>query len=574
MGKPLSLHDINRILRETASLDSILMDREIREALTDMMVSFRKMKPRIFVPNPGPQTAAYYSQADVLLYGGFPGGAKTALLAGLALNEHTKSLIIRKEYGDVTAIYNECKKFVTNYYVAMGIDIEAAYKLADDGFSASPKPKFDMPFRMFGRIDFQGVDSDSEIDTGKQGVARDYIGVDEVSQHTRSTIDTLIGWNRSDIKGQRVRTVLAGNPPVDSVGDWICEMFAAWLDPKYPRPARSGELRFYYKDKYDNMVEAPSKEPVWVDGQEIIPLSYSFIPAKLEDNPFLDKSYLAKIQNLPAKTREIFLSGNFMVMRRDPVEQLIPSAWLDASYERWEKFDTSTISTPTHIGFDIAQGGNDHAAIAILYDQWFDQIVLSGDEQDLSTGQKQWDFVLSAIGGRGGDLPMIIYDGTCGWANAFKERRSDNGYPENLLKEYIGNTQCLFRTRCGHSLPNMRAGVYWKLREALDPDQDGGAKLCLPFNKKLNQQLKLVQYKFIDKGFVISPKGGLGDKAENGMRSIKQGLGGKSPDESDAVAYAIYGRSLDYQRNGFFNRHKQIKVLKDNEKLREKLRYR
>src|SRR5437660_9682169 len=33
-------------------------------------------KNDIWVPNPGPQTEAYFSQADVLLYGGEPGGGK------------------------------------------------------------------------------------------------------------------------------------------------------------------------------------------------------------------------------------------------------------------------------------------------------------------------------------------------------------------------------------------------------------------------------------------------------------------------------------------------------------------
>ena len=37
-----------------------------------------------WVPNPGPQTEAYNSEADVLLYGGEPGGGKTQLLLGLA----------------------------------------------------------------------------------------------------------------------------------------------------------------------------------------------------------------------------------------------------------------------------------------------------------------------------------------------------------------------------------------------------------------------------------------------------------------------------------------------------------
>src|SRR3990167_10135898 len=52
-------------------------------------------------PNPGPQTEAYYSKADCLLYGGAPGGGKSQLLLGCAFNCHQRSLIMRREYGGV-----------------------------------------------------------------------------------------------------------------------------------------------------------------------------------------------------------------------------------------------------------------------------------------------------------------------------------------------------------------------------------------------------------------------------------------------------------------------------------------
>ena len=40
---------------------------------------------RYFVPNVGPQTEAYFSQADEVFYGGGAGGGKSALLCGLAI---------------------------------------------------------------------------------------------------------------------------------------------------------------------------------------------------------------------------------------------------------------------------------------------------------------------------------------------------------------------------------------------------------------------------------------------------------------------------------------------------------
>jgi hypothetical protein len=64
-----------------------------REVWKDASAQTRMMK---WVPNPGPQTEAYFSKADVLLYGGEPGGGKSQLILGLAFNEHQRTLIMRR----------------------------------------------------------------------------------------------------------------------------------------------------------------------------------------------------------------------------------------------------------------------------------------------------------------------------------------------------------------------------------------------------------------------------------------------------------------------------------------------
>lgn len=50
----------------------------------------------LWVPNPGPQTEAYYCEADELFYGGQAGGGKSALINGLAVTSHERSLILRR----------------------------------------------------------------------------------------------------------------------------------------------------------------------------------------------------------------------------------------------------------------------------------------------------------------------------------------------------------------------------------------------------------------------------------------------------------------------------------------------
>ena len=63
-----------------------------------------RTKNEIWMPNIGPQSDAYFCRADVLLYGGQGGGGKTDLIAGLALTQHQRTLLMRPQYTDLGAL--------------------------------------------------------------------------------------------------------------------------------------------------------------------------------------------------------------------------------------------------------------------------------------------------------------------------------------------------------------------------------------------------------------------------------------------------------------------------------------
>ena len=95
-------------------------------------------KDRVWIPNPGPQTEAYFNEAEIILYGGEPGGGKSSLLLGLAFEEQQRSLILRRQYTDLGHILEEALKFNNG----------------KQGFNGSPPPKLK---RADGRvIDFGG----------------------------------------------------------------------------------------------------------------------------------------------------------------------------------------------------------------------------------------------------------------------------------------------------------------------------------------------------------------------------------------------------------------------------------
>jgi hypothetical protein len=63
-----------------------------------------------WLPLPSLQTLAYYSEADILFYGGAAGGGKTDLMLGLAHKEHRRTIMYRREYNQLKGIIERGKE--------------------------------------------------------------------------------------------------------------------------------------------------------------------------------------------------------------------------------------------------------------------------------------------------------------------------------------------------------------------------------------------------------------------------------------------------------------------------------
>lgn len=469
---------------------------------------------QIWYPEPSnkPQVQAYYSKADILLYGGQPGGGKTALLLGTASTQHRRSLIVRKQFTDLDGLVDNLQGMIGT----------------SKGIVRGNRPKYRSED---GRlISFQGMGSSGELDTGKQGNAFDFIGVDEAAQLPENDIRLLIGWNRVGAgvpSTQRCRVILASNPPVDSVGDWLAAFFAPWLDDKHPNPAKHGELRWFYFDREGKSIETENTKPFEVGGEMVYPHSRTYIPAKVEDNPYINaEEYKRNLQSIPEPYRTMLTSGNFLVARQDQQAQVIPTAWVRAAFQRWEaaKGLPPEGIPMCNIGLDCSGGGNDEAVIAPRYDHFFGKLTKFKTVANEYGSQMTAEVIKVRR-----DRSHVTPDMGGGYGSGVWLMLKDNIGSEFLIS-YKGGEAPTRRTQDGKlSYWNLRSQAYWEFREALNPDQVGGSHIALPPDPRLLAGLTAPTFEIQGIKIKVETK----DKV---VEKLKY-----SPNEADAVVMAWYG---------------------------------
>ena len=463
-----------------------------------------------FIPHVGPQTQAYHSKADILLFGGNPGGGKTGLLIGLSLNAHHRSLLVRKQFTDVEAVVENAKELLGT----------------TNGFVGGTRPKYNKPDG--GIIHFQGMAAEDGFDPGKQGNPHDFIGIDEGAQLPLETILMLLGWNRTNKKGQRCRMVIATNPPLDSVGDWMVEFFAPWLDPNYHNPAEQGELRYFVLDKSNKSVEVDGLDPIEIDGTTYYPHSRTYIHSEVSDNPSINKEdYLRKLHATPEPYRSILLSGNFAYMRKDSDFQLIPTDWVIQAQQRWTERPPENTAM-TVMALDPAGGGQDSAELAIRYGHWYAKLI-SAQGEETADGSAT---AATIVKHRRDACPVIVDKGG-GYGGAVMLRLKDNSIE---VMSFDGASSSTAKSKDGTPFANKRSEAWWRFMEALDPSQEGGAVIALPPDPELKADLTAPTWQITARGIQVEPKVrvGEGGKVVGGIRKRL----GRSPGKGDAVVMA------------------------------------
>lgn len=457
----------------------------------------------VWMPHPEnlPQILAYVSEADILYYGGAAGGGKSDLLLGLALTAHKKSIIFRREFPQLRELVDRSAEILEGK--------GARYTQTFTRWTNIPGGRW---------LEFGAVQHLKDREKYK-GRPHDLKGFDEIPDFMEEQFRFLIAWNRSTDPNQRCRVVCAGNPPTYAEGEWVIRYWAPWLSEDHANPAKPGELR-YFATLDGKDVEVENGDTISYKGESIRPLSRTFIPSRIKDNPFLrDTGYEAVLQGLPEPLRSQLLFGDFMRRLPDRPQQVIPTEWVKAAQARWRAREEPE-GPLTALGVDPSRGGTDVTELARRKGNYFLEL-LSYPGSGVPDGPACAALVVDALGedldtqinvdaiGIGSSVFDILVVMDLEVAAVISSHKSDATDKSGKL-----------------SFRNLRAEMYWKLREALDPET--GDDIALPPGDELIADLVAPTWGMSARGIQVESK-----------KDIRKRLK-RSPGKADAVVLAHY----------------------------------
>lgn len=503
----------------------------------DVGIKLNKWKP--WEPKSDPQRMALNIPADIIGFGGSAGGGKTSIMQIMAVTQHRRSIIFRREYPRLKDIIFKSKQHLRGS--------GASYNTNEKMWSNIPGNR---------TLEFGAAQYEKDIENWR-GIEHDLKAVDEVTEFLYEEFLFLTGWCRSPNPYQKCRIIFSFNPPSQLKGRWIINYLAPWLDPKYTKRtgreiALPGELRWFVGvDGKDEEIDVdkfyltilgqelefatpdaviinhrkywPKPKPIKIGNEYLEPRSRTFIRATLDDNPFLkDSGYRGVLQSLPEPLRSQLLYGDMTLEPESEPFQVIPYDWVTKAMERWLPYPQSLYMS--HIGVDVARGGADKTVLALRWDNWIDKLK-EFDGTETPDGDIVAQQIIGCINNKDVKVQIDVIGVGAAVHDACKRLKlrtlplKGSEAAKDTSNEYLTDKSGLL------TFANMRTYWYWNLRELLDPKNP--VQIALPPSDELKEELCAFRWWESGKTIMITKKD-----------DIKKTIG-RSPNLSDAVVYAF-----------------------------------
>jgi len=291
---------LNRLDKKTD--DQVVLDSDL-DSLPPTVQDQIKNQNIVFHPNEGPQTEFLAAPERDVLYGGAAGGGKSyAMLVDPLRYAHKKehrALILRRSMPELRELIDKSRELYPKAFP--GCKFREVEKLWN--------------FPSGAKVEFGFLERDADV-YRYQGQAYSWIGFDEITH-----LPTEFAWN---YLASRLRTT---DPDIETY-------LRCTANP-------GGVGAHWVKKRYVNPVD-PNTSFIGKDG-----LSRKFIPARLDDNPYLaeDGRYEEMLKALPPIQRRQLLEGNWDVaegaafVEFDPAVHVIAPFILPIVWERVKGID-------------------------------------------------------------------------------------------------------------------------------------------------------------------------------------------------------------------------------------------
>lgn len=206
-------------------------------------------------------------------------------------------------------------------------------------------------------------------------------------------------------------------------------------------------------------------------------------------------------------------------------DNVIPLQWVEAAIERWDAWDKAGRPHPVGrriIGVDVARYGTDSTVFAHRQGNVITHLEETAKEDTMQTTGR----LVGAVRQHPRSLVVVDVIGVGGGVvDRLRELRAEGEHQAGVLAFNASHASEATDASGELGFKNMRAEIWWQLREALDPRND--PVLCLPNDTELIGELTAPKWSVVSKGII---------QVES-KEDIRFRLG-RSTDRADAVIMA------------------------------------